>query len=178
MNKSALPVLIPFLLLSSGAFAEEKMKAGLWEMTIQSDMLKNMPKIPPEQLRQMKEMGIAMPQMQDGGMVTRICITREMAERDQAPEMNYKEAGCQPKNYQRAGGSYSVDIVCDGPDMKGRGTARGKFSGSDSFTSTYDFKGTMQGQPLNQHQESSGKWLGADCGSVAPPDTGGQPRRK
>ena len=177
MKKSALAIVIPFLLLSCGAFAEEKMKAGLWEMTIKSDMTKNMPKIPPDQLKQMKEMGIAIPQMQDGGMVTRICITKEMAERDQAPEMNYKESGCQPKNYQRAGGSYSVDIVCDGPDMKGRGTARGKFSGSDSFTSTYDFKGTMHGQPLTQHQESSGKWLGADCGSVAPV-TGAPPRRK
>lgn len=176
MKTSALSVLMALLLLSSAVLAQDKMKAGLWEMTMKSDMMKNMPKIPPEQMQKMKEMGIAVPQMQDGGMVTRVCITKEMAERDEAPEMNYKESGCQPKNYQRAGSSYSVDIVCDGPDMKGRGTARGKFDGGNSFTSTYDFKGTMHGQPVNQHHENSGKWLGADCGSVVP--AGAAPQRR
>jgi hypothetical protein len=54
--------------------------------------------------------------------------------------------------------------------MKGEGKARGTFAGGEKFTSTYDFNGSMHGQPVSQHQESSGKWLGADCGSVKPLD--------
>jgi hypothetical protein len=52
--------------------------------------------------------------------------------------------------------------------MKGEGKARGTFSGNESFTSTYDFKGTMNGQPVTQHHDSGGKWLSADCGNVKP----------
>jgi hypothetical protein len=52
--------------------------------------------------------------------------------------------------------------------MKGEGKAKGTFTGTDRFTSTYDFKGTMDGQPVNQHHDSSGKWLSAECGNVKP----------
>jgi len=159
------------LCCSAAALAAGPMKPGLWEMTIKSDaMMKNMQKIPPEQLEKMKQMGINVPQMQDGGMVTKVCVSKEMADRDQPPEMNHKESGCEARNYQRTGSSYSVDIICDGPMMKGQGKAQGSFSGTDSFSSTYDFKGTAQGKPINQHHESKGKWLSADCGSVAPMD--------
>ena len=62
------------------------MKPGLWEMTMKSDAMKNMPKITPAQMQQMRKMGIKMPQMQDGGMVTRVCISNEMAAFEQPPE--------------------------------------------------------------------------------------------
>jgi hypothetical protein len=166
------------LCCSSAALAAGPMKAGLWEMSIKSDAMKNMPKITPEQMQQMKQMGINVPQMQDGGMVTKVCISKEMAERDQPPEMNRKESGCEARNYQRSGSSYSVDIICDGPSMKGQGKAQGTFSGSDSFTSTYDFKGTAHGHPVDQHHESKGKWLSADCGNVAPLDSMGKAGKK
>ena len=165
---------VPFLLClaasaaTASAFAADKVKPGLWEMTMKSDMMKNMPKIPPEQMEQMRKMGINMPDMRDGGMVTKICITKDMAAQDQPPMMDSKETGCQTRNYQRSGNTYSADIVCDGAHMKGEGKAKGTFSGNDSFTSTYDFKGTMEGKPVTQHHETSGKWLAADCGDVRP----------
>ncbi|NEX60745.1 DUF3617 domain-containing protein [Noviherbaspirillum galbum] len=165
MGKTFLMLAFLAPLACAPAFAAGQMKPGLWEMTMKSDAMKNMPKIPPEQMEQMKKMGIAVPEFQDGGMKTRICITKEMADREEPPVMD-PSTGCQPRNYQRSGNSYSMDIVCNGADMKGEGKAKGSFSGSDNFTSTYDFKGTMHGQPVNQHHESSGKWLAADCGNV------------
>ncbi len=164
-------LIIPFLLcsmLSASAWAADQMKPGLWEMTMKSDAMKNMPKISPEQLEQMRKMGINVPQMRDGGIVTQVCVTKQMADSDRLPGMQDNETGCESKNMQRNGNSYSVDIVCNGAAMKGAGKAQGSFSGDDSFTSTYDFKGTMHGQPVSQHHEGSGKWLGADCGSVKP----------
>ncbi|GAB3554207.1 DUF3617 domain-containing protein [Noviherbaspirillum agri] len=169
MRKLTVPLLLCSMLsMSATAWAATQMKPGLWEMTMKSDAMKNMPKIPPEQMEQMRKMGMNVPEMKDGAMVTKVCITKQMAEADQTPGMEKNEMGCQSKNYQRSGNSYSVDIVCDGPQMKGTGKAKGTMASDTSFTSTYDFKGTMHGQPVNQHHENSGKWLGADCGSVKP----------
>jgi len=169
MKKTVLSLLMCSLLFSAaGAWAAGQMKPGLWEITMKSDAMKNMPKIPPEQLKKMREMGIDMPQMSDGGMVTKVCITKEMAERDQPMEMTQRETGCQTKNSQKTGNSYAADLVCDGPAMQGAGKIKGTLSGTDRFSSTYDFKGSVHGQPVNEHQESNGKWLAADCGSVKP----------
>jgi hypothetical protein len=159
------------LCFSSAAWAAGPIKPGLWEMTMKSDAMKNMPKIPPEQLKKMREMGITMPQMQDGGMVTKVCISQQLAEREQPPEMSQNQSGCQTKNYQRASSSYSMDIVCDGPNLKGEGKVKGAYSGNEKFSSTYDFKGTAHGHPVDQHHENSGKWLSADCGDLKPIDS-------
>lgn len=166
MRKLAVPLLLLPLLT---AFAADHMKAGLWEMTIKSDAMKNMPKISPQQREQMHRMGISVPQMDNDGMVTKVCVSQQMAERDQPPVMSHDASGCKTRNFQRNGGGYSLEVVCDGM-MKGEGKAKGTFSGSDSFTSSYDFNGTVQGRPVSQHQETSGKWLSADCGDVKPLD--------
>lgn len=160
------------LCCSASTLAAGLMKPGLWEIIIKSDALKNMSKISPEQKEQMKVMGVDIPQINNGSIVTKVCIPKEMAERDRPPPemMNPNEADCEVRNYRRTGGSYSVDILCDGPVMKGQGRAQGIFSGNDNFTSTYDFKGAAQGHPLNRHRESKGRWLSADCGDLAPVD--------
>jgi hypothetical protein len=165
MRKAIVPLLLCSL-LSVTAYAQ--MKPGLWEMKMKSDALKNMPQMPPEQIEQMRKMGVNIPQMQDGAMVTKVCITKQMADSMETPGLEKNEMGCQTKNYKRSGNTYSADIVCNGADMKGEGKAKGTFNGDQGFSSTYDFKGTMHGQPVSQRHESSGKWLAADCGNVQP----------
>ncbi|QAU35420.1 DUF3617 domain-containing protein [Janthinobacterium sp. 17J80-10] len=167
MRKTVISMLICCTVGSPAAWAAETMKPGLWEMSMKSDAFKNMPKMSAEQMAQMRKMGVNVPQMQDGAMVSRVCITKEMAEREQAP-MGRHDRGCQARNFQRSGNAYSSDIVCDGPDMKGTGKVKGTFAGDTGFTSTYDFKGTAHGRPVDNHHESSGKWLAADCGAVKP----------
>ncbi len=153
--------------VSATVSAAERMKPGLWSMTIKSDAMKNMPKIPPEQMEAMRKMGVNMPQMQDGGMVVKVCMTKDMVERDQPP-VGQNDSGCQMKNFKRSGDSYSMDMQCDGPNFKGTGTIKGSNSSNESFTAASDFKGTAHGQPANHHQETTGKWLAADCGDVKP----------
>lgn len=174
MHKTAVSLLICTLSgISVAASAAENMKQGLWEMSMKNpEMAKQMEqlkKLPPQQLEQMKKMGISLPQSQDGTITTKMCISKAMAERDHPP-VDRKESGCQSKNFQRSGSSYSVDIVCDGPNMQGTGKAKGTFSGNTSYASTYDFKGTSHGRPVDQHIETSGKWVNADCGDVKPAD--------
>ena len=168
MRKTALCLLM--LSLSTASYAAGMMKPGLWEVNMKSDAMKNMPKLTPQQIEMMRKQGVNVPDMKDGGMATKVCISKEMAERDSPPDMHQAQTGCQAKNYQRTSSGYSMDLVCDGPNMKGTGVVKGTFSGNESFSSSYDFKGTAHGHPVNQKSDTTGKWLSADCGSVKPVD--------
>lgn len=167
-NKYISFFLFSALCCSASAWAVDTLKPGLWEMTVKSDAMKALPKMTPEQMEQMRKRGVNMPLMQDGGMLMKICVTKEMAERKLPPQAGQAGSECKSKNFQRTGSTYSIDIVCDGPNMKGEGKGQGTFAGNDHFKSTYDFKGTAHGKPVAQHQETSGKWVGAVCGDVKP----------
>ncbi len=168
-------VLFSILTLSIAAFAGSawaagQMKPGLWEMTIKSNMIPAMPKLSPQELEQMRKMGVDMPDIKDGGMVSKVCVTKEMAGRDEPPTGDFKEMGCETKNYKNSGNQYSFDVVCNNAEMKGQGTMKGAFSGNDKFSSTYQFKGVAHGQKVDQAHETAGKWVSADCGKVKPYD--------
>lgn len=158
------------LMLSSSisVFAAGSMKPGLWEVTLQSSSMKNIPKISPEQIEQMRKMGVDMAQLQTGAIVNKICITKDMAESDNLPQMNHKDSGCEMKNQKRTSDGYTMDLICDGAQMKGKGISKTVFASDQSFSTTSEFKGTMQGVPVNDRTDTSGKWLSADCGSVRP----------
>ncbi|MES2050128.1 MAG: DUF3617 domain-containing protein [Pseudomonadota bacterium] len=165
---------VHLLTLLSGLFfldtahAAGKMKPGLWEMSIKSDAMKAMPKMSPEQMEQMKKMGINMPMMEDGVMKTKVCISKEMAEQDPSTAMHQNHSNCTPKNVVQNGNEYSMDLICDGPELKGIGAVKGSFNGSDTVRSSYDFKGTSHNRPVNHHTETTGKLLSSDCGDVKP----------
>ncbi|GGC71923.1 DUF3617 domain-containing protein [Undibacterium terreum] len=177
MKTPGISLTLPLLSLAlfAGSSYAAGIKPGLWEMTVavdpkQAEMMAKMSKLTPEQQEQMNKMGIKLPQMQGNSMVHKVCLTKEMIERDQPPVMSKEQSMCQPKNFSKSSSGYSVDIICDSPDFKGSGTSRGTFVNQESFTSVYDFKGTARGRPITQHNESSAKWLGADCGDVKPMD--------
>jgi len=166
------PFLTGFALLlplSLSAFASEpQLRAGLWEMRMQSDALRGMQGLPPEQLEQMRKMGIDVPKIQNDAIVNKVCISKEMAERKGVPMMDKQESGCEVQNYKRSGNNYTANIICDGPQMKGKGIVKGSMKNGESFESTYDFDGTMEGRPVKHQQTTSGKWISADCGNVKP----------
>jgi hypothetical protein len=160
-------VLVSATLLSAATCAAaDKMKPGLWEMTTKSDAMKAMPKIPPEQLEKMKQMGIKMPDMQNGAMVSKVCLTKEMVDQEKPPTGG-REQHCQNKSFNRSGNTYTAEMVCDSPDMKGTGIVKGSMT-PDSVNSVYDFKGVSHGKPIDHHMETTGKWLSADCGGTKP----------
>lgn len=160
--------LLSALFFLDAAHAAGKMKPGLWEMSVKSDAMKAMPKMSPEQMDQMKKMGINMPMMEDGIIKTKVCISKEMAERDPSTVTHQNHSNCTPKNVVQNGNEYSMDLVCDGPELKGMGMIKGNFNGSDTVRSSYDFKGTSHNRPVNHHTETTGKLLSADCGDVKP----------
>lgn len=142
------------------------MNPGLWEITMQSDQMRQQPKISPQQAEQMKKMGITVPETRNGGMVMKVCYTKEMlAQREIPATQNDQE--CKPTNMNRSGNSFSGQIVCSGPNMKGTGTMQGTMA-STSFQTNTSFTGTMGDQPVSHKTQVSGTYLGANCGDVKP----------
>lgn len=156
------------LALALPAFAAGNMRPGLWEVTSQSPLTKSLPKISPEQIEQLKQMGLDVSQLQNGAVVSRVCITKEMAEREELPPFNEKEAGCKITKQSHHDATYLVDMQCDNAQMQGKGRSKTVFANSESFSSTADFSGTVQGIPVNDRVDTSGKWVADDCGGIKP----------
>ncbi|MEA5096984.1 MAG: DUF3617 domain-containing protein [Burkholderiaceae bacterium] len=146
--------------------AASPMKPGLWEITTQSDAMKNRPQISPQQAAQMRQMGINVPEMRNGGMVMKVCFTKEILSKNEPPS-NQQEQDCQTQNAHWSGNSYSADIICNSTFMKSSGTIQGTYSAT-RFESNYRSTGTVMGKQSSNQVKSSGKWLGSGCGNVKP----------
>lgn len=149
--------------LSVGAAAASGLKPGQWEITVTMDMGKDTPQIPPEQLEQMKRMGIQMPFARP--TVFQHCITPQQAASDEPPPMQADREGnsCKNRDFKRSGNHVSGEVVCEGR-MQGTGKFAMDFEGDRKYTSTWSFTGTSDGRPVDMHSSSSARWLRASCG--------------
>src|SRR3546814_9575747 len=83
----------------------------------------------------MRKLCVDLSKLQSGTIVNKVCITPEMAAKNEIPKMNQKETGCEIKNQQQHGNTYTMDMVCDGK-MKGKGVSTIVFSSrSEEHTS-------------------------------------------
>jgi hypothetical protein len=173
--KRTLPLLLAAL-AATGAWAQ-KLTPGLWENTISvstqggpagnpmAQMQERLAKLPPERRKQVEAMlaqqGVG---VGGGGQAVRICITPEMAARDESPA---QQQGCTRTAFERSGNVMRFKFECAGPPPS---------SGDGEFTylSTKEWKGkvstttTRKGQPMSGSTTMSGRWLAADCGNVKP----------
>jgi hypothetical protein len=174
MRKTFLSLLAAsFALTATAMAAEHNIRPGLWEVTTTSGLLKLVPHIPPNQMEQLRDLarqnGIDMPEIRNGAATSKVCITKEMADRKIPPNLYEHESGCAAKNVTHAGNSYKMDLVCDGARLKGNGKAEGSFTSPESFTGRTEFTGDVQGNPVNERADTTGRWIGASCGSVKAP---------
>ena len=176
----AVPV-VAGLLLAAGAHAASHMSPGLWEMQTQTksnnpqmeaararlkDQLASMPpdkRAAMEQMMASKGMVIGA----DGNTNTvRICVTKEMAERDSLPQ---RDGAC-TQDTSRSGNTIHVKTTCQSANGTQGITSDGEFTldGTTGFTGHSTTNLTMRGQPTQMQSTVSGKWLGADCGDIKP----------
>jgi len=141
------------------------MKPGLWQITMTSDAMKAAPKISPAQAAQMRKMGIEVPDMGSGGMKTKVCYSKTMLAQNSVPGQQSKE--CKTQNAKQNGDNFSAEYVCNGPNMKGTGTASGTMS-STRFNIKSTFNGTLGGRATNQNSQVSGSFLSDNCGKIKP----------
>jgi len=170
---------VALLLLPLAASAAHQ-KPGLWEITSTMTILKGGPQmpagaqaqqLPPEALARMKQMGI---QIQQGGgpmshtVSFQRCLTPEQAAKDEHPTFT-NDNKCQLQNAHYTGSSFTGDMVCNTPDMQGKGTIKASFPSSEAYSGTWHFAGkSARSGEMEMNNEFAGKWLGADCGTVKP----------
>jgi hypothetical protein len=162
---------------AAGAAGAQTLKPGLWEVTNKTqtgagrmqpqmaEMQKQMAAMPPEQRKMMEEMLARRgAKLGAGGeMTVKVCMTREMVERS---EMPVQQGDCKTTHQSRSGNTMKMGFACANPPSSGEGQM--VFSSPEAYSSKLAITTTVQGRPEKVDMESSGKWVGADCGSVKP----------
>jgi len=176
MRKVLVPVVplvfLASLLASTAHAAEHDMRPGLWEVTTTSDLLRLVPLIPPDQMQALtnlaRQNGFEIPDIQNGAATSRACITQDMAKQKNLPDFYQLQSGCAVKGPVYRGNKYRWEFACASAAMKGNGSAEGTFTSPESFSGRTDFDGVVQGNPVNEHADIRGRWIGASCTAVKP----------
>ncbi|AYQ27426.1 MULTISPECIES: DUF3617 domain-containing protein [unclassified Polaromonas] len=179
--KHCLPALATTLMLAlaTGASAQTT-KPGLWEITnkMQSSsgemekamatMEKQLASMPPEQRKQMQDMmakqGMSMGSSAGGAMNVKMCITKEMAERNELPQQ--QQGDCKTTQSPRSGNTMKFSYVCTQPPSSGEGVMT--FNGDTAYTMKMNTTTNVKGKAEKMTMDASGKWLSADCGNIKP----------
>lgn len=168
------------LLMVCAVAHAQSTKPGLWEMTqkmggnaqmdqAMAQMQQQMASMSPEQRKMMQDMlakqDMAMPSpAAGGGMSMKMCITPEMAAKQDLPVQ--AEGECTTTVTSRSAHVVKMNFVCKNPPSTGEGTYT--FQGDSAYTVKMLMKTTHQGKPQNVTLDGQAKWLAANCGNVKP----------
>lgn len=163
--------------LATTATHAQSQQPGLWEIThkmsgsaemdaAMAQMQKQMAAMSPEQRKQMETMmGANMPSAaKGGGMSLKVCITPEMAARNELPRQT--EGDCTTQITSRSASAMKMTFVCTNPPSRGEGLYT--FTGDKSYTAAITIQSSRNGKAETQTINGSGTWLGANCGGVKP----------
>jgi hypothetical protein len=173
-------VLVVFAVCSFSVSASaQDLKPGLWEVSnkMQSasgemekataDMQAQMADMPAEQRKMMEGMmakqGVKMGPGGPGEMIMKVCMTKEMVERNEIPA---QQGSCKTTSHSRAGNTMKMSFTCTDPASSGDGVYT--IVSPDTYTSQLVVHTMANGKNETMNMNASGKWLAADCGSVRP----------
>jgi hypothetical protein len=143
-------------------------KYGLWENTIVTNIGGVPPidtsKMTPEQAAQV---AAAMKGAMGAKTITdKSCVTKEKLADDTFMMPAQSGMTCKRTVITNSKTSYVADVRCTGDrDMTGKINIQTTAGGS-AFTGSMDMAATTQGKTMNVNMKMSGKYLGADCGTV------------
>ncbi len=145
-----------------------EMQTGSGEMEkAMAEAQKQMAALPPEQRKMMQDMmarqGVGMGAGGAGGMTVKICMTKEMIERDEIPA---QEGDCKTTRAPWVGNSMKMSFICTKPPSKGEGQVT--IIGPQAYTMKMTMDTTASGKPERVTMDNTGKWLSAECGNVRP----------
>ena len=111
----------------------------------------------------MKAMGMPLVQT----VSTQICMSQADVDSDRPPPVGDAGDGCTTRLTNSSAANVSATMTCNGK-MKGTGSVQISYSGTDHYTGTFRFQGTMEGEPANMSGTFKGDWVRADCGGIKP----------
>jgi Protein of unknown function (DUF3617) len=180
MNTPMRPVFFfAAIVLFAASSSAQTMKPGLWEVTNKvggspemdqsmSQMQQQMASMPPAQRKMMEDMmakqGVQMAGTAGGGMVAKMCVTKEMAERNQVPVQ--QQGNCTSSTSNKTSTGMKIKFTCTNPPSSGEGEF--SFSGDSAYTMKMNVSNGTQGAPKTTRIDASGKWLASDCGAIRP----------
>jgi Protein of unknown function (DUF3617) len=157
----------------------QSMKPGLWETTTlmggnpdmdkaMAQMQQQMANMPAAQRKQMEDMmarqGVSPPGSSARGMSSKVCITREMAERKDVPAQ--QEGKCTRTTTSQSAGSMKMTFVCTDPASSGEGEFT--LLGDSAYTMKLTTTSATKSGPRNMTLNTWAKWLASDCGNIKP----------
>jgi hypothetical protein len=164
---------------ASDAMAQS-MKPGLWEINnkiggspemdkAMAQMQQQMSSMPPEQRKMMQDMmakqGVSMGSGgAGGGMSVKVCVTKEMAERNEMPQQS--QGDCKTTMGPRTGNTQKMSYVCTQPPSTGEGEIT--YNGPESYAMKMTINSSARGKPEKMTMDGTGKWQSADCGAIKP----------
>lgn len=163
--------------LALGAQAQVT-KPGLWEVNSKlggsaemdkamAQMQQQMASMPPEQRKHMEAMlakqGMSVT-ANPGGVSSKMCLTKDMVDRGQIPMQN--QGDCTSTTSNKTSSGMAFKFSCASPPSSGEGQYT--FMGDSAYTMKMKINTPQQGKPVITTLDSSGKWLGADCGTIKP----------
>lgn len=178
-NPAFLVTIALAMTIATGA-AAQTMKPGLWEINnkmqpgsgsgemeqAMANMDKQMAGMPPEQRKQMQDMLAkqGMGQGGAGGMSMKVCMTREMVERNEMPSQ--QQGDCKTTHSPRSGNTMKFSYTCTQPPSSGEGQIT--YVSDTAYTMKMATIATVRGKAEKMNMDASGKWLSADCGNIKP----------
>ncbi|WP_426322661.1 DUF3617 domain-containing protein [Pseudoduganella sp. R-43] len=176
------------LCLAAAPAMAQTLKPGLWEldnriasaspemMAIMEAAQQQMANMAPEQRKAMEQMmarhGVNLGLGANGGVKLTYCLTKDMAEKQDLPA---GQPGQCTTTRTPVPGGLNVTFNCTRPPSSGNGQVI--FNGNTAYSMRMNVNSSAQGKPQNMVVEGSGRWLSADCGSVAPPAPAAPPSK-
>jgi hypothetical protein len=172
--------LAALLLVASVASANaQTIKPGLWEFATQmrggsgqmadamAQAQKQLENMPPEQRKMIQDMmakqGVQIGASDGGGVTVKVCMTQEMVDRN---EVSSHQGDCTHTNSPRVGNTMKFAFVCAKPPSSGEGVVT--FTSPEAYSMKMSTTTSINGRPEKMDMQNSGRWLGADCGTVKP----------
>ncbi len=172
-------ILVATMLFAASFYASaQTMKPGLWEINnkMQADgkrgqdmakMQQEMANMSPEERKMMEEMmakhGASVGKGGPGAITTKICVTKEMAERN---EISSQKEGCKQSASSRSGNTMKIAFTCTNPPSSGEG--RITFVSPEAYAMNMTMNTVEDGKAQTVNMDAAGKWLSADCGAIKP----------
>ncbi|MBL8497846.1 DUF3617 domain-containing protein [Nitrosomonas sp. JL21] len=160
------------LAITTASVADHHIRSGLWEISTQSELLAFVPHIPSDQMQQLnalaKRYGVKLPKVENGAVVSKLCITEEMAQQEIPTYFYENHSGCTVQNATRTGNRYKLDLVCNNKRFKGNGVAEGTFINPHRFEGSTELDSIIEGTPVPVHATVQGHWIGEHCTAVIP----------
>jgi hypothetical protein len=170
---------LPFALLAVSAqpVLAQTFKAGLWETSskagsgsgklqgLMAMAQQQMAAMSPEQRARvdgmMARQGVV---LSSDGVVAKMCVTPEMVKSHQLPLQ--QRGSCSYQTEPMTGNTMHFSFSCTNPQGAGDGTVT--FTSPTAYTASTRVNTTATGESETVNIDSTGRWLGADCGSIRP----------